>query len=123
MSISKRSRKRSTKMSKKFADIRSKISPERQARAKERAAAILAALPLQELRRARQYSQQTLAVTMDTTQGEVSKLEHRTDAYLSTLRSYVEAMDGHLRIVAEFPEGSYEITQFSAIGEPELAEA
>jgi hypothetical protein len=52
---------------------------------------------------------------METTQGEISKLEHRTDAYISTLRSYVEAMHGRLRIVAEFPEGSYEIMQFEEI--------
>ncbi len=109
-------------MAKKFADLRAKMKPEHQARAKERADAILAAMPLQELRRARQLSQQILAKTMDTTQGEVSKLEHRTDAYISTLRSYVEAMNGHLRIVAEFPEGCYEITQFEELGEPDFVE-
>ncbi len=102
-------------MTKRFAHLREKMPRERQARAKARADAILASMPLQELRRARELSQQTLAKTMDTTQGEISKLEHRTDAYISTLRSYVEAMHGRLRIVAEFPEGSYEITQFEEI--------
>lgn len=104
-------------MAKKFARLREKMPTDRQARARERAAAILAAMPLQELRRARTLSQQTLAKAMDTSQGEISKLEHRTDAYISTLRSYVEAMHGRLRIVAEFPEGSYEITQFEELGE------
>ncbi len=104
-------------MAKRFAHLRAKMPPERQARAKERADALLAAMPLQELRRARELSQQALAKTMETTQGEISKLEHRTDAYISTLRSYVEAMHGRLRIVAEFPEGSYEITQFEELGD------
>ncbi len=104
-------------MAKRFAHLRAKMPPERQARAKERADALLAAMPLQELRRARELSQQALAQTMETTQGEISKLEHRTDAYISTLRSYVEAMHGRLRIVAEFPEGSYEITQFEELGD------
>lgn len=102
-------------MAKRFAHLRKKMAPERQARAKARADAILASIPLQELRRARELSQQTLAKAMETTQGEISKLEHRTDAYISTLRSYVEAMNGRLRIVAEFPEGSYEITQFEEL--------
>ena len=106
-------------MAKKFAHLRAGMAPERQARARQRATAILAALPLQELRRARRLSQDTLAQTMDTTQGEISKLEHRADAYISTLRSYVEALNGRLRIVAEFPEGSYEIEQFGDI-DPEL---
>lgn len=102
-------------MAKRFAQLRAKMSRERQVRAKARADAILASLPLQELRRARALSQQTLATAMDTTQSEISKLEHRTDAYISTLRSYVEAMHGRLRIIAEFPEGSYEITQFEEL--------
>jgi len=102
-------------MVKRFAHLREKMPRERQARAKARADAILASIPLQELRRARELSQQTLAKAMETTQGEISKLEHRTDAYISTLRSYIEAMHGRLRIVAEFPEGSYEITQFEEI--------
>jgi transcriptional regulator with XRE-family HTH domain len=102
-------------MARRFTHLSEKLSPERQARAKARADAILASMPLQELRRARELSQQTLAKAMETTQGEISKLEHRTDAYISTLRSYVEAMHGRLRIVAEFPEGSYEITQFEEL--------
>ena len=106
-------------VTKKFAQLRAGMTPERRDRAQRRAAAILSAMPLQELRRARQLSQETLAKAMDTTQGEISKLEHRADAYISTLRNYVEALNGRLRIVAEFPEGSYEIAQFEDIGEPE----
>jgi len=104
-------------MAKKLARLREKMSPDRQARAKARADALLATMPLQELRRARALSQQTLAKAMKISQGEISKLEHRTDAYISTLRSYVEAMHGRLRIIAEFPEGSYEITQFEELDE------
>ncbi len=32
--------------------------------------------------------------------------------YISTLRSYVEAMGGQLDIVARFPEGEVHINQF-----------
>ena len=37
---------------------------------------------------------------------------HRTDMYVSTLRRFVEAMGGELEIVARFPDGSVQITQF-----------
>jgi hypothetical protein len=36
----------------------------------------------------------------------VSKLERREDLYLSTLRTYVAALGGQLRLVVEFPDGT-----------------
>jgi hypothetical protein len=36
-------------------------------------------------------------------QESVSRLEKRSDLLLSTLRGYVKAMGGELRLVAEFP--------------------
>jgi len=47
----------------------------------------------------------------------VSKLEQRADIYVSSLRSYIEAVGGKLKIVAEFPEGEVAITNFSEVGE------
>lgn len=37
-------------------------------------------------------------------QDSVSRLEKRSDLLLSTLRSYVAAMGGRLRLIAEFPD-------------------
>jgi signal transduction histidine kinase len=51
-------------------------------------------------------TQEQLAQTLEMAQGDVSKLEHRTDLYLSTLRRYIEAMGGELKIVASFPDGA-----------------
>jgi hypothetical protein len=51
---------------------------------------------------------------MQTSQSEVSKLEQRTDAYVSTLQSYVRALGGELDIVARFPDGCVRISQFGA---------
>jgi transcriptional regulator with XRE-family HTH domain len=73
---------------------------------------LLAAMPLNELRRARQLSQEQLAEELGATQPEISKIEHRTDMYVSTLRRFVEAMGGQLEIIARFPDGTIEITQF-----------
>ena len=37
--------------------------------------------------------------------------------YVSSLRAYIEAVGGKLKIVAEFPEGEVAITNFSEVGE------
>ena len=42
----------------------------------------------------------------------ISKLERRTDMYVSTLQDFVRAMGGELKITAKFPEGTVEIRQF-----------
>jgi len=48
-------------------------------------------------------------------QAAVSKLEHQSDMYVSTLRRFIAAMGGELRIVARFPEGDVVINQFEEI--------
>ena len=45
----------------------------------------------------------------------MSKLERRTDMYVSTLQDFVKAMGGELKIIARFPEGTVEISQFGAV--------
>ena len=59
---------------------------------------------LRQLREARFQSQQELAGKLGVKQAAVSKLERRTDMYVSTLRSFIEAMGGQLEIVARFPD-------------------
>ena len=60
-------------------------------------------LTLQDLRKARTLTQERMAELLGINQENVSRLEKRTDLLLSTLSSYVSAMGGRLRIVAEFP--------------------
>jgi hypothetical protein len=43
-------------------------------------------------------------------------MEKRTDMYISTLRSFIEAMGGELQIRAVFPEGEVAIEQFKDAG-------
>ena len=50
-------------------------------------------------------------------QPAVSKLEQRADVYVSSLRSYIEAVGDKLKIVAEFPEDKIAITNFSDVGD------
>lgn len=96
-------------MARKFSELRDKMDPERRERAAAWAKAELAKLPLQQLRSAREMTQTRLAELLEMDQGNVSKLEQRTDMYLSTLRSYVEALGGELEIRAVFPEGDVKI--------------
>lgn len=105
-------------MAKKFSDLRARMSEEHRARASQLTSEMLAEIPLQELRKARELSQEAIAETLDMKQASVSKLERRTDMYISSLRSFIEAMGGELDIIAKFPEGSVRITQFQ--GEYEL---
>jgi transcriptional regulator with XRE-family HTH domain len=88
------------------------MSPERQRRAAERARALIAEMKLDEIRRARELTQQELAKALDISQTAVSKIEHQTDMYVSTLGKVIAAMGGELRIVASFPEGDIPISQF-----------
>ena len=73
---------------------------------------LLAEMPLHELRRAKSLTQQDLAKTLRVNQPAIAKLEKRADLYVSSLRSYIEAIGGKLKIVAEFPDGEVTITNF-----------
>lgn len=103
-------------MANKFADLRAKMSPESRARAKARAHAMLAEMPLNELRQARGLSQKMLAEVLHVQQPSIAKIEKRTDMYISTLRSHIEAMGGQLEIVARFPDGTVKISNFADLG-------
>ena len=100
-------------MAKKFSALRAAMSPAAQARAAQRARMMLAELPFQQLRRAKELSQAKLAAALHVNQAAISKLERRTDMYINTLRSYIKAMGGDLEIVAKFPDGEVRISNFS----------
>src|ERR1700724_2389446 len=102
-------------MAKKFRDLLAPKPPSWHAAVEERKQELLAAMPLQELRRARQLSQEQLAEELGATQPEISKMEHRADMYVSTLRRFVEAMGGELEIIARFPDGTVRITHFQEL--------
>jgi DNA-binding XRE family transcriptional regulator len=63
-----------------------------------------AVLTLYRLREERGLTQVEVADILDVTQGNISRLEHASDLYLSTLSRYVEALGGHLELTAVFPE-------------------
>ena len=71
-----------------------------------------------ELRTARELTQERLAETLGIKQATVSKIERQSDMYVSTLTKFIEAMGGTLEIRACFPEGSVRIKQFSDARSP-----
>lgn len=81
-------------------------------RIEQRVETALKEMPLHALREARNLTQQ-LAVQLRSGQAAVSKLERRTDMYVSTLRRFIEAMGGEL-VVARFPDGDVRITGFES---------
>lgn len=91
--------------------------PKKDRRAIDKLAAELIAeeATLRQLREARDRSQEAVAKQLNIKQAAVSKLERRTDMYLSTLRSYIEAMGGKLEIIARFQNQAVRISQFEAL--------
>jgi DNA-binding XRE family transcriptional regulator len=73
-------------------------------------------LTLAAIREARRRSQEAVAKKLGVQQPTVSKIEHQTDMYLSTLRSYIAALGGELQIIAQFPDRApVHITNFKPL--------
>ena len=62
------------------------------------------AVALAALRESRAVTQEQLAEALDVSQPNISRIEHQDDLFLSTLRSYVEALGGRLELRAVFPD-------------------
>jgi len=61
-------------------------------------------MSLQRLRKAIGKTQTTVAKRLKVGQDAVSKIETRSDMYVSTLRDFIEAMGGELELIAQFPD-------------------
>ena len=86
----------------KWSEIKDKMSPERKARVDVAVRRELLAMELRELRQEAGKTQAEVAEIAEMTQAELSKFERRDDHLLSTLRRYVTALGGQLEVVAVF---------------------
>ena len=102
-------------MANRFNNLIENMSPERRKRISEKKEELYEELALQELRQALQLTQQQIARTLKLNQAAISKIEHQSDMYVSTLRRFLNAMGGELRIIAHFPQGDVVIKQFEDI--------
>jgi transcriptional regulator with XRE-family HTH domain len=64
---------------------------------------------LSDIRKQRNVSQKTLAQRLKVPQSSVSRIEHRSDILISTLKRYVEALGGKAVLRAVFPQESMPI--------------
>jgi len=87
----------------------------RQRKIAHRVKRTIESMPLEEIRKARQLTQAKLAETLGVNQGEISKIEHRTNVYLSTLAAYIEALGGTLEVRAVFADREMRIDQFESL--------
>jgi DNA-binding XRE family transcriptional regulator len=85
-------------------EIMASLTPERRARIEGRAQEMIEEeMTLRDLRSVQHLTQERMAQILGIEQDSVSRMERRADMLLSTMSSYVEAMGGRLRLVAEFP--------------------
>lgn len=80
----------------------------RLAKIEKGAAEILKAVHLSEIRKALSVTQTTVAAKTGLKQAEVSRIEKSPETVqLKTMERYVKGLGGEMKIVAEFPDGTY----------------
>ena len=106
-------------MSKPFKHLLNKMSSERRERIKIKTDLLKNEMALGELRKALDLTQEEIANSLGMKQAAISKFEHQSDIYLSTLRKILFAMGADLKVVAHFPDGDVLIDQFKDIRDPD----
>ena len=102
-------------MRKPFKNLLNNMSPERRERIKIKTDVLKNEMALGELRQALDLTQEELAKSLHLKQAAISKFEHQSDIYLSTLRKILFAMGADLKIIAHFPDGDVLVNQFTDI--------
>ncbi|WP_019520705.1 helix-turn-helix domain-containing protein [Faucicola boevrei] len=82
-----------------------RLPKERQERIQAKAEQLKQAYELSQLRQTAKLSQSELAVKMGVSQANISKIENGKDVHISTLKRYIKALGGDLRINAIMPTG------------------
>jgi DNA-binding XRE family transcriptional regulator len=99
---------------KNFNTLRAKMDPELLAEADAQAKEMLAEMLLAELRKQTGYTQEELAKKLGVKQSSLSKLESQANMQINTLQCFIEALGGHLELIAHMPSGDIQITQFNS---------
>lgn len=85
-------------------EILNEMPQERRLRIEQMAQEMLSEMNLREVRRLQSLTQARLSKKLKIGQEGISRIEKRTDLYLSTLRSYVEGVGGKLKLIVELPD-------------------
>lgn len=95
-------------MARKLEDLQAKEKPEAVAAAEAKTSNTLFEIRLSEIRLLAEKTQSEIADTMDVKQPTVAGLEKvGQDMRLSSLKRYVEALGGRVRVDIELPDGSH----------------
>jgi DNA-binding XRE family transcriptional regulator len=97
---------------KRFSELRKKMTPEQRVESEIQAKVILLHLTLSELRESLALTQTDVAKDMGIVQSALSKIEHQDDIQISTLSRYIKSLGGNLKIIASFPDREIVISQF-----------
>jgi DNA-binding XRE family transcriptional regulator len=91
------------------------LPPARRAKISARANELIGEeMALQHVRKALDLTQEQMAKLLGIRQDSVSRIESRSDMLISTLQSYIEAMGGSLKVIAEFPDGRVSLSGLGA---------
>lgn len=91
-------------MARSLNDFIAELPPERQAEIEARYQVLKQEVEgLREMRQIAGKAQEDIAAALKIKQPSVSKIEKQADMYLSTLRSYVEAIGGKLELTVKLP--------------------
>jgi len=91
-------------MARSLNDFIAELPPERQAEIEARYQVLKQEVEgLREMRQIAGKAQEDIATALNIKQPSVSKIEKQADMYLSTLRSYVEAIGGKLELTVKLP--------------------
>ena len=107
----------------KYTQLRAKMSPRAKELSDKLFAKHLEEMAVAQLREALQLTQEQLAESLNISQVAVSRMERRSDMYVSTVRRIVEAMGGELEIHAVFPSGTVRLHRLGELREAAPAPA
>ncbi len=95
-----------------FSELRKKMTPEQKAHSEARAKLVSLHIALIELQQSLGIAQEDLEKDLGIDFSYVSELENSDDIQITTLRSYIKALGGSLKLVAHFPNEEIVLTQF-----------
>jgi transcriptional regulator with XRE-family HTH domain len=98
-----------------FSNLTANFSPQRKVKIAARTEQLKTEMALNELREAFSLTQGELASKLNVKQPAISRLEQRSDMYISHLREVIEAMGGKLEITARFLDYEVKITNFDFV--------
>lgn len=99
----------------KFSQLTQDFETTRKAKITAKKGQLKEEMAIHELRQALKISQAELAEKLQVKQPAISRLEKRTDMYVSHLRQVIQAMGGELEIVARFADYEVKINNFSEL--------